>query len=130
MQLRQIPRAFYTALFAVLFVFATGCSTGLGTQPQPDVDRTPPPPAEDDFEREEDFEDDILTDNEIHDRVHDALDRAPSLDASDIHVSVENGTVRLWGTVHSEQERQTAHDVAHSVRGVDRVFFDDLRVHG
>lgn len=96
---------------------------------QPDVEPTPPPPAEDDFEREEDFEDDFLTDAEIHDRVHDALDRAPGIDASDIHVSVENGDVRLSGTVHSEQERQSAHDVAHAVQGVDQVFFDDLKVH-
>lgn len=132
MKLRHLTRSLFMALVAVLFVFATGCSTG--TRNQPVVSQTPPPTSndfepEDDFERDDTYRDDgFVTDGEIHDEIHEALERAPGVDASHIHVSVENGSVRLWGTVDSERARQSAHDLAHSVEGVHQVFLDDLRV--
>ena len=68
------------------------------------------------------------TDQAIHDDVHEALERAPGIDESTIRVVVENGDVYLSGWVRSETERESAHDVAHSVEGVRSVYYDDLEV--
>lgn len=62
----------------------------------------------------------------LHDRVHAALDRAPNLDASNISVRVEGNDVYLSGTVPNKEQHELAHEVAHSVEGVDRVFHQDL----
>jgi osmotically-inducible protein OsmY len=66
------------------------------------------------------------SDRVLHDRVHAALDRALGAEARDIAVRVRDRNVCLSGTVVGERERQFAHDVAHSVRGVRQVFFGRL----
>lgn len=68
------------------------------------------------------------SDAALHDRVHEALENAPDLDASDISVRVENGVVYLSGTVPTAAQRELAHNVAHAVEGVSRVNYDDLTV--
>jgi hypothetical protein len=68
------------------------------------------------------------SDEALHDRVHEALENAPDLNASDIGVRVEGGKVYLSGTVPTAAQRELAHNVAHGVEGVSRVFYDDLKV--
>lgn len=68
------------------------------------------------------------SDAAIHDRVHAALEAAPDLDGTDISVRVENGRVYLGGHVHTAEQREIAHNVAHAVEGVSRVFTDDIQI--
>ncbi len=67
-------------------------------------------------------------DERLHAEVHRALDRAPSLDATRIQVVVQGGAVYLSGEVPTADQRRLAHDVAHTVEGVNNVYTRDLRV--
>jgi osmotically-inducible protein OsmY len=69
-----------------------------------------------------------MKDNEIKQHVQSALDWEPSLDASDIGVSVDEGVVTLRGNVHSYMEKLTAERVALHVYGV-KGMANDLAVH-
>lgn len=91
-------------------------------EPAPRVERAPAPASSGGYSAHR------PSDRMLHDKVHSALGQAPSLRGSDITVTVEEGRVHLRGTVHSPQQRQAAHDVAHSVEGVRSVVTDDLRL--
>ncbi len=68
-----------------------------------------------------------MTDKELKQHAQNALDWEPSLDASDIGVSVDEGVVTLRGNVGSYTEKVTAERVALRVYGVKAVA-DDLAV--
>ena len=69
-----------------------------------------------------------MTDREIRQHVESALDWEPSLDASDIGVSVDEGVVTLRGDVGSYAAKVTAERVALRIYGVKGVA-NDLAVH-
>jgi len=69
-----------------------------------------------------------MTDKELQNHVQNALDWEPSIEASDIGVSVDQGVVTLRGTVPSYAERVTAERVALRVYGVKAVA-NDVVVH-
>ena len=69
-----------------------------------------------------------MTDKELNQHVQSALDWEPSLDASDIGVSVDQGVATLRGNVGSYVEKITAERVALRVYGVKAVA-NDLAVH-
>ena len=69
-----------------------------------------------------------MTDKELKQHVQNALDWEPSLDASDVGVSVAEGVVTLRGNVASYAEKVTAERVALRVYGVKAVA-NDLTVH-
>jgi osmotically-inducible protein OsmY len=69
-----------------------------------------------------------MTDKELKQHVQNALDWEPSLDASDIGVSVDEGVVTLRGNVASYAEKVAAERVALRVYGVKAVA-NDLVVH-
>ena len=69
-----------------------------------------------------------MTDKELKQHVQNALDWEPSLDASDIGVSVDEGVVTLRGNVGSYAEKVTAERVTLHVYGVQAVA-NDLAVH-
>lgn len=69
------------------------------------------------------------TDERILEDVNDHLTDAPSLDASDIEVSVSGGEVTLAGFVSSRQDKRHAEDIADDVFGVSHVQ-NNLRVRG
>ena len=69
-----------------------------------------------------------MTDNDLKQHVQSALDWEPSLDASDVGVSVDEGVVTLRGNVASYAEKVTAERVALRVYGVKAVA-NDLVVH-
>ncbi len=69
------------------------------------------------------------TDERILEDVNDHLTDAPSLDASDIEVSVSGGEVTLGGFVSSRQDKRHAEDIADDVMGVSHVQ-NNLRVRG
>lgn len=52
----------------------------------------------------------------------------PEVSTFNVDVDVQDGVVTLSGWVKSEAARQKAHDIAHSVNGVDTVYFDELKV--
>ena len=68
-----------------------------------------------------------MTDRELKAHVETALDWEPSVDASDVGVSVEDGVVTLRGNVRSYAEKGTAERVALHVYGVKAVA-DELNV--
>lgn len=68
-----------------------------------------------------------MTDRNLQEHVQNALDWEPSVDASDIGVSVENGVVTLRGDVKTYSERATAERVALGVYGTKAVA-NDLNV--
>jgi len=68
-----------------------------------------------------------MTDQEIKTQVENALDREPSVDASDVGVSVEDGVVTLRGNVRSYPAKGTAERIALRVYGVKAVA-DELNV--
>src|SRR5712691_11331104 len=63
----------------------------------------------------------------VKDSIKKALKRNAALDAEDLHVSTENGTVTLKGTVSSWAEHDEAIDAAWAAPGVTSVH-DDLTV--
>jgi osmotically-inducible protein OsmY len=69
-----------------------------------------------------------MTDSELKVHVQSALDWEPSVDASDIGVSVDENVVTLRGNVASYAERMAAERVALHVYGVKAVA-NDLAVH-
>ena len=69
-----------------------------------------------------------MTDKDLKQHVQNALDWEPSLDASDIGVSVDEGVVTLRGNVASYAEKVAAERVALRVYGVKAVA-NDLAVH-
>jgi osmotically-inducible protein OsmY len=69
-----------------------------------------------------------MTDKDLKQHVQSALDWEPSLDASDIGVSVNEGVVTLRGNVGSYAEKTMAERVALRVYGVKGIA-DDLVVH-
>jgi osmotically-inducible protein OsmY len=69
-----------------------------------------------------------MTDKDLKQHVQSALDWEPSLDASDIGVSVDEAVVTLRGNVASYAEKVTAERVALRVYGVKAVA-NDLVVH-
>ena len=62
-----------------------------------------------------------MTDEDLKEHAQHALDWEPSLDASDIGVSVDDGVVTLRGNVASYAEKVTAERVALRVYGVKAV---------
>jgi osmotically-inducible protein OsmY len=70
---------------------------------------------------------DIMTDKELKQHVQNALDWEPSVDATDIGVSVDEGVVTLRGNVHSYTEKMAAERVALRVYGTKAVA-NDLNV--
>jgi osmotically-inducible protein OsmY len=60
-------------------------------------------------------------DDELKEAVAQRLDARESLDDADIEVGVENGVVRLTGTVASQTDRLTALTVARGTKGVGSV---------
>ena len=69
-----------------------------------------------------------MTDKDLKQHVQNALDWEPSLDASDVGVSVDESVVTLRGNVTSYAEKVTAERVALRVYGVKAVA-NDLAVH-
>jgi len=69
----------------------------------------------------------MMTDRELKEHVQNALEWEPSVDQSDIGVSVDEGVVTLRGNVRSYTERSTAERVALRVYGVKAVA-NDLEV--
>lgn len=69
-----------------------------------------------------------MTDKDLKQHVQNALDWEPSLDATDIGVSVDEGVATLRGNVASFWEKTTAERVALRVFGV-RGVANDLAVH-
>jgi hypothetical protein len=64
----------------------------------------------------------------LHAEVHDALTRAPNLDSAAIDIAIRGEDVYLSGYVPTPEQRRLAHDVAHSVEGVQQVYTRDLQV--
>jgi BON domain len=69
-----------------------------------------------------------MTDEILERRVRGAFEGAPSLDASDIGVSVEHGIVTLRGYVGSHAQKTMAEEVALGVYGV-RAVANDIELH-
>ena len=69
-----------------------------------------------------------MTDKDLKQHVQNALDWEPSLDASDVGVSVDDGVVTLRGNVSSYAAKVTAERVALRLYGVKAVA-NDLVVH-
>ena len=69
-----------------------------------------------------------MTDNELKQHVQSALDWEPSVDATDLGVSVDEGVVTLRGNVGSYMEKVTAERVVLRVYGV-KALANDLAVH-
>ena len=65
-----------------------------------------------------------MTDRELKEHMQNALDWEPSVDQSDIGISVDEGVVTLRGNVRSYTERSTAERVALRVYGVKAVAND------
>src|SRR4051794_35111483 len=70
----------------------------------------------------------IMTDTDLKRNVQSALDWEPSLDASDVGVSVDEAVVTLRGNVGSYAEQLNAERVVQRVFGVKAVA-NDLLVH-
>lgn len=65
-----------------------------------------------------------MTDRELQQHVQNALDWEPSVDATEVGVTVDNGVVTLRGDVPSFTEKETAERVALRVYGVKAVAND------
>jgi hypothetical protein len=61
------------------------------------------------------------SDNRIFEDVNDRLSDDPYIDATDIEVTVNNGTVMLKGTIESIDLKWRAEDIAETVSGVKNV---------
>lgn len=66
--------------------------------------------------------DHIPSDDELELRVRNAIERHPTLDAEEVQVSADRGSMHLMGTVDYEFQRVEAADVAGRVNGVVNVF--------
>ena len=72
-----------------------------------------------------------MTDRELQKHVQNALEWEPSVDATDIGVTVETGVVTLHGHVKTFAEKETAERVTQQVFGVSAVANDiDVRLTG
>jgi hypothetical protein len=67
-------------------------------------------------------------DDTLHDRVHDALMEQMGPKVNDVGVTLHGTMVHLTGHVHSEADKQRAHDIAHGVSGVTGVDISALAV--
>jgi hypothetical protein len=67
-------------------------------------------------------------DETLHDRVHDALMEQMGPKVNDVGVTMHGTTAHLTGHVHSEADKQRAHDIAHGVSGVTAVDISALAV--
>ena len=65
-----------------------------------------------------------MTDRELQQHVQNALDWEPSIESTEIGVSVDNGIVTLRGDVHSYTEKSAAERVALHVYGTKAVAND------
>jgi osmotically-inducible protein OsmY len=65
-----------------------------------------------------------MSDKELHDRVREAIERDPGIDAMDIVVTVRDGIVILQGDVKSYRQRAAAERLAFGVEGVRAVAND------
>jgi osmotically-inducible protein OsmY len=68
-----------------------------------------------------------MSDRDLQQQIQDALDWEPSIDPTHIHVSAQDGVVRLSGDVRTYSEKKTAERVATGVYGV-KVIANDLTV--
>ena len=68
------------------------------------------------------------SDERITEEVNERLTRDPEVDATDIEVRVDSGTVTLSGTVEDRQSKRVAEDIANDVWGVTDVQ-NQIRVH-
>ena len=68
-----------------------------------------------------------MTDRELQQHIQNALDWEPSIEASEVGVSVDNGVVTLRGDVHTYAEKSAAERVTLRVYGVKAVA-NDLNV--
>jgi len=68
-----------------------------------------------------------MTDGELVEQVEDALDWEPSIDVSDVDVTVDGGVVTLRGDVGTFAEKQAVERVVLSVYGVEGIA-NDLKV--
>ena len=67
-------------------------------------------------------------DETLHDRVHDALMEQMGPKVNDVGVTMHGTTAHLTGHVHSEADKQRAHEIAHGVSGVTAVVISALAV--
>lgn len=125
-----MPRYVITLLASVCLAVVAGCTTpgGRQTQSQPQTKSTPPASSTQEPTGTTGTGSAPLDDQEIHERVHDALYRNLGDAAADISVRVEDGVVYLSGCVASQRMHDEAHDLAHGVRGVKEVNHSDLAV--
>lgn len=117
-----------TALSGFILLLAAACS---GYPPPAAYDPPPsdPPRYDDPPPQYDPPPGHDTTEERIHDRVHRALERSPELRDVNIAVRVEYRNVYLSGRVYSHSQKKVAHEVAHSVDGVDRVFTRGIRVY-
>jgi hypothetical protein len=111
-------------ILAACVALATGaCQTTSGTAADDTPDTNTTPSAAVDPNR-------TLSDpnDSLHDRVHDALMEQMGPKVNDLGVRIDGTTVYLTGHVHSEADKQLAHDIAHRVRGAGTVDTSGLTV--
>ncbi|GEM_PF-1980767 len=60
----------------------------------------------------------IYSDDELENVVKILLENSKTLDSSDITVTVANGNITLSGTVKSDQQKNAASSIIHSIHGV------------
>ncbi len=94
------------------------------TPQEPDRPTEPDPPVEPPTDDPDTDPDQIYTD------VRNALDRSREVDASEIEIWVDRGTVYLSGWVKTATEREAALAAAEGVSGVTEVSSSGLQVRG